>query len=61
LGESVLGQDDGKPAHEQIAAEHRSLDALFGDTRNVLKEADAGGEVRRRASTTRPSGPCART
>jgi hemerythrin len=42
-----LGQDDGKPAHEQIAAEHRSLDALFGDTRNVLKEADAGGEVRR--------------
>ena len=41
-----MGQDDGKPAHEQIAAEHRSLDALFGDTRSVLKETGAGEQAR---------------
>jgi len=34
------------PAHRTIAAEHRALDALFGETRAVLRVAEARGAAR---------------
>ena len=40
------GDQGEKPAHQRIAAEHRSLDALFGETRAVLIGAEARGAAR---------------
>ena len=40
------GDKEEKPAHRRIAAEHRSLDALFGEARAVLCGAEAPGAAR---------------
>ena len=40
------GHEREKPTHRRVAAEHRSLDALFGETRAVLRVTDARGEAR---------------
>jgi iron-sulfur cluster repair protein YtfE (RIC family) len=45
-GETVPGDEEEEPAHRRVAAEHRSLDALFGETGAVLRVAEARGAAR---------------
>jgi iron-sulfur cluster repair protein YtfE (RIC family) len=45
-GETVPGDAGEEPAHRRVAAEHRSLDALFGETSAVLRVAEARGAAR---------------
>ena len=42
----MSGHEGDKPAHRSIAAEHRSLDALFRETRAILGGAEARGAAR---------------
>lgn len=42
----MSGHEREKTAHQRIAAEHRSLDALFGETRAVLRAVEARGKAR---------------
>jgi hypothetical protein len=43
----VPGDEEERPARSRIAAEHRSLDALFGETRAALSVTEARGKARR--------------
>ena len=45
-GQAVAGDQGEKPAYGRVVTEHRSLDALFGDTRAVLRAAEARGKAR---------------
>jgi iron-sulfur cluster repair protein YtfE (RIC family) len=45
-GETVHGDEAEEPAHRRVAAEHRSLDALFGETSAILRVAEARGAAR---------------
>jgi hypothetical protein len=45
-GVAVSGHEEERPAHRRISVEHRSLDALFGETRAVLRVAEARGKAR---------------
>jgi len=42
----VPGNEREKPTHRRVAAEHRSLDALFGEARAALRVAEARGAAR---------------
>jgi len=43
----VPGDEEERPAHRRVAAEHRSLDALFGEARAALRVAETRGKARR--------------
>jgi hypothetical protein len=45
-GAAVSGDAREKPAHRRIAAEHRTLDALFGEVRAILRVLEARGKGR---------------